>query len=44
VIPPDKGTADATSLINSQSNRDQINQFLSDPAKKPKEKLIDKLK
>ncbi len=44
VIPPDAGTADTTSIINSLSNKEQINQYLSDPSKQPKEKLIDKLK
>ncbi len=44
VIRLDDATADATSQINSQSNRDQINQFLSDPSKPAKEPLIEKLK
>lgn len=44
VIPPQGGTADATNTINSLSNKEQINQFLSDPSKQPKEKLIEKLK
>lgn len=44
VIPPDGGTADATNTINSLSNRDQINQYLSDPSKEPKEPLIEKIK
>lgn len=44
IISPDKGTADATSAINAQSNRDQINQYLSDPSKQPKDKFIDKIK
>jgi general secretion pathway protein D len=44
VIPAEGGTADATSTINTLSNRDQINQYLSDPSKQPEEKLIEKLK
>jgi general secretion pathway protein D len=44
VIPVDAGTADATSTINSLSNKEQINQYLSDPSKQPKEKLLEKLK
>jgi general secretion pathway protein D len=44
VIPANGGTADATGTINSLSNKDQINQYLSDPAKQPKESLIEKLK
>lgn len=44
VIPADGGTADATSTINSLSNKDQVNQYLSDPSKQPEEKLSEKLK
>lgn len=44
VIPPGAGTADTTSIINSLSNKEQINQYLSDPSKQPKEKLIDKFR
>lgn len=44
VIPPDGGTADTTNTINSLSNKEQINQYLSDPSKEPKEPLIDKIK
>jgi general secretion pathway protein D len=44
VIPHATGMADTTNAINSLSNREQINQYLSDPSKKPKEKLIEKLK
>ena len=44
VIPKDGGTADATSIINSLSNKEQINQFLSDPSQRAKEPLIEKLK
>lgn len=44
VIPNDAGTADATSTINSLSNKEQINQYLSDPAKAPKEKVMDKIR
>jgi len=44
VIPVDAGTADTTSTINSLSNKEQINQYLSDPSKQPKEKLLEKLK
>ncbi len=43
VIPNASGTADATSIINSLSNKEQINQYLSDPAKQPKEKVMDKI-
>lgn len=44
VIPADGETADATTTINSLSNKEQINQYLSDPSKQPKEKLIEKIK
>ncbi|HTO03653.1 MAG TPA: secretin N-terminal domain-containing protein, partial [Opitutus sp.] len=44
VIPADGGTADATSTINTLSNKEQVNQYLSDPSKQPEEKLIEKLK
>lgn len=44
VIPPENGTADATSTINSLSNKEQINQYLSDPSKPAKEPLIEKIK
>ena len=44
IMRPETATADTTSTINSLSNRDQINQFLSDPSKVPDEKLIDKIK
>jgi general secretion pathway protein D len=44
VIPAGTGTADTTNTINSLSNKEQINQYLSDPSKLPKEKLIDKIK
>ncbi len=44
VIPIENSTADAADRINSQSNRDQINQYLSDPSKQAKEPLIEKLK
>lgn len=44
VIPADGGTADTTATINTLSNKEQVNQYLSDPSKAPKEKLIEKLK
>jgi general secretion pathway protein D len=44
VIPPENGTADVTARINSQSNKEQINQFLSDPSRKAEDPLIEKLK
>lgn len=44
VIPPENGVADTTEKINSQSNRDQINQYLSDPSKEAEDPLIEKLK
>ncbi len=44
VIPAGTGTADATKTINSLSNKDQINQYLSDPSKKAEEPLLEKLK
>lgn len=44
VIPVNGETADATNTINSLSNKEQINQYLSDPSKQPKEKLIEKIK
>lgn len=43
VIPAANGTADAKANINQLSNKEQINQYLSDPAKAPKEKVMDKL-
>jgi general secretion pathway protein D len=42
VIPPAEGTNDASKHINELSNQDQINQFLKDPAKQPKQNLIEK--
>ncbi len=44
ILHTENSTADTTSSINSLSNRDQINQFLSDPSKPAKEPLIEKLK
>jgi len=44
VIPVANATADATGTINTLSNKDQINQYLSDPSKQPKDSLIEKLK
>jgi hypothetical protein len=44
VIPVGQGTADTTGTINSMSNKDQVNQYLSDPSKQPKETLKEKLK
>lgn len=44
VMRPEDATADTTSAINSLSNREQINQFLSDPSQPAKEPLIEKIK
>ena len=44
VIPPEHGLADTTNSINTLSNRDQINQFLSDPSKVPDVPLSEKIK
>jgi general secretion pathway protein D len=44
VLKPEEGTADTTKKINDLSNRDQVFQYLADPRKQPKEKLIDKIK
>jgi general secretion pathway protein D len=44
VIPPSEGDSDTAKNIKSLSSKDQIEQFLKDPAVQPKEKLIDKLK
>lgn len=44
VIPVGEGTADTTGTINSLSNKDQVNQYLSDPSKQPKETLKEKIK
>lgn len=44
ILRPDNATAVTTESINSLSNRDQINQFLSDPSKEAKEPLIEKVK
>lgn len=44
VISPAGGTADATNTIDSLSNKEQINQYLSDPSKQPKESLMEKIK
>ena len=44
VLKPEEGTTDASKKINELSNKDQINQYLVDPSKPSKEKLIEKLK
>ncbi len=44
VMRPENATAETTSAINSLSNREQINQFLSDPTQPAKEPLIEKIK
>ena len=44
IMRPENDTADVTSQINKLSNKEQINQFLSDPSKEPKVPLIEKLK
>ena len=43
VLRPEEGAADATHKINELSNKAQINQFLVDPAKQPKESLREKI-
>jgi len=40
VIKPDEATANTTQSINQLSNRDQVNQYLQDPTKQPKESVI----
>ncbi len=42
VIPAQEGTPDTRRLIDQLSNKDQINQFLKDPSKLPKENLKEK--
>jgi len=44
VMRPENATAETTDAINSLSNREQINQFLSDPSQPAKEPLIEKIK
>lgn len=44
VIAPNEGSADANKTINTLSNRDQIQQYLKDPSKMPREGLIENLK
>lgn len=40
VIPPEGATADANKSIDAMANKDQVKQYLQDPAKQPKESLI----
>jgi len=42
VIPPDQGTADAKKTIETLSNKEQVDQYLKDPSKEPKQKFLDK--
>ena len=42
VIPPGGTTADADKTIDTLSNKDQVHQYLQNPAKPPKENLIDR--
>jgi general secretion pathway protein D len=42
VIPPGESTKDATKSIDQLSSKDQVHQYLQDPAKLPKESLIDR--
>jgi general secretion pathway protein D len=44
VLRPEEGTADTTQKINELSNKEQINQYLADPTKPSKERLIEKIK
>ena len=44
VLRPEESTADTQKKINDLSNKEQVNQYLVDPTKQPKESLIDKLK
>ena len=44
VLRPEDGAADTTKKIDELSNKGQIQQFLTDPAKPAKESLIEKLK
>ena len=42
VIPPGATTADANKSIDQLTNKDQVQQYLQNPAKQPKENLIDR--
>ena len=44
VLRPEEGSADTTKKIEELSNKGQIQQFLTDPAKPAKESLTEKLK
>ena len=44
VLRPEEGTSDTNKKIEELSNKAQINQFLQDPTKQPKEDLLEKLK
>ena len=44
VLRPEESTADTQKKINDLSNKEQVNQYLVDPTKQPKDSLIDKLK
>lgn len=44
VIKPGQGTVDTQANIDMLSNREQINQFLSDPSKPAKESVIERFK
>jgi general secretion pathway protein D len=42
VIPPGESTADTNKSINELANKDQVQQYLQNPAKQPKESLIER--
>jgi general secretion pathway protein D len=42
IIPPGDATRDATKSIDQLSSRDQVRQYLADPAKLPKESVIER--
>ena len=44
VMPPGESTTDTARKINELSNKDQINQFLADPTKQPKDSVLEKIK
>ncbi len=44
VMPPGESSADTARKINELSNKDQINQFLADPTKQPKDSVLEKIK
>jgi type II secretory pathway component GspD/PulD (secretin) len=42
VIPPAESNAYTTKSVNELPNKDDVNQFLADPSKQPKQTLIEK--